>query len=458
MIDKLYISLPAFYKNKKDQLVKYKYDYSKKAHEQGANGKEKRDNALIEMMWGVLTHPDSLKHMLNPGGFDNLKRTARINVILESTLKSSTNKYKLDNSKEIRLNNYNDLKDLTLDELEEIYNKVKSKKNILFPEVQVYYQKQNTIAAKLIGVFASHNAFRAIAEELGMNIAEPNQISINGKKYNDLSKIQNNEGIFITKILSEFISSSVDAIKEPVLNDLNVNTFTAPYAAYLAHLGYTWDEIGLFLNQPIVKELAKTYLKDFKKGVNRSKLLLNMYDKLLEARPFLKDRKENEDITSDNLAYALSHDKNDNTVINIQHDVINMLLKIEDPSALLTELVTSFKADTTNGAAGPLFANVIEKQNRVDRLIDKVSNRDSSIIMNVKNLLRNNIPIDNIDELRNQLLNSKIPFVQSFYTLGIDSIEKLVGKYVISFKPFMKDIHKMFESISKGNKNNSKSI
>ena len=54
--------------------------------------------------------------------------------------------------------------------------------------------------------------------------------------------------LLLKKTCAELLSASVDAVKDPVLNYLNLNEITANAAAGLARLGYSTTEIGLLLN------------------------------------------------------------------------------------------------------------------------------------------------------------------------------------------------------------------
>jgi hypothetical protein len=63
-------------------------------------------------------------------------------------------------------------------------------------------------------------------------------------------------GIDVDTNVAEYLAASVDAVKDPVLNFLNLNLVTADAGALLARIGYTPQEIGLLFNQPIIKELC----------------------------------------------------------------------------------------------------------------------------------------------------------------------------------------------------------
>src|SRR5574344_1744860 len=68
-----------------DKIEKIEYDFSKSPQE---NSLEARNNLLIDMMWGVLTNADTASKILNPGGFDYQKKSARMITILNDSYES----------------------------------------------------------------------------------------------------------------------------------------------------------------------------------------------------------------------------------------------------------------------------------------------------------------------------------------------------------------------------------
>ena len=94
--------------------------------------------------------------------------------------------------------------------------------------------------------------------------------SINNGKDSRGGKIDNvyaNDGItFISKNIAGFLAASVDAVKDPVLNFMNLNTYTANVAMTLARLGFDSDSIGLFLTQPSIETVTKNYFKESNEG------------------------------------------------------------------------------------------------------------------------------------------------------------------------------------------------
>ena len=63
-------------------------------------------------------------------------------------------------------------------------------------------------------------------------------------------------GKSIKRTLAELLAAAVDAVKDPVLNFLNLNSITADAAAMLARLGYSTRDIGLLFNQPVIKRMC----------------------------------------------------------------------------------------------------------------------------------------------------------------------------------------------------------
>ena len=61
------------------KITKIKYDESKSPQE---NNRAARNNMIIDVAWGILTHPDTAEKIHNPGSFDKAKIAARIATII----------------------------------------------------------------------------------------------------------------------------------------------------------------------------------------------------------------------------------------------------------------------------------------------------------------------------------------------------------------------------------------
>lgn len=122
------------------------------------------------------------------------------------------------------------------------------------PSTLMIYNQMNQVAGKLIGIMANENSNHAFCSLLDtFELKTP--ISLLGHAYKDL--IHSPEGVDVDLHVAELLAASVDAVKDPVLNFLNLNTLTGDSAATMIRLGFTPEEVGLFLNQPIIKEACE---------------------------------------------------------------------------------------------------------------------------------------------------------------------------------------------------------
>jgi hypothetical protein len=76
-----------------------------------------------------------------------------------------------------------------------------------------------------------------------------------------LLRLTDREGHYISQNYKEFIAASVDAVKDPILNLLNLNTFTGDTAALLIGMGYTIQDVSQMLVAPVVKRVTNKYFR-----------------------------------------------------------------------------------------------------------------------------------------------------------------------------------------------------
>ena len=119
-----------------------------------------------------------------------------------------------------------------------------------YSDIQTHatYAAQNKLASTLIGIFANQSVNRALGESLPTmrikpvyrfmdnSLTELNKLNVNREVWVKLENgkvMKKSETINVSDIASEFTASSVDAVKEPVLNFLNLNQDTANIAGLL---------------------------------------------------------------------------------------------------------------------------------------------------------------------------------------------------------------------------------
>lgn len=467
-----------FKANKKNYFIrkkieKVKYNFDKTPQE---NSLEARNNLLIDMMYGVLTNADTASKILNPGGFDYQKKSARIMTILNDSYESELaqalkdigielNKTVQKGGKSYPKSIASYLFDLDLDTLDKLAEKTKVKMDPLSPRTQVMLHQQNMTGAKLIGIYANHNANHALMQHTQLALDEENgSFVLNGKRLTSLHDIMNGDKEFISKNNAGFLAASVDNVKDPVLAALNQNTFTADASMLLSRLGYNPIEIGLLMMQPVVQEITQTYFRESREGKGKDTIIDEVLDKYKEKAAL------NNDLTYDNyknnsfyieeladnimLAKEAVTDRSQTSdfrkieFYQKQVAVGYLFKRIMNSADALGQLVQATRSDTQGGAAGPTIADTELKMQKVKDLLGQIENNDKFPLKNA-NVIFDGLLSDSpdTDTLRERLLSAPLPFLQAFYTLGLQKTEEMLGsyfpQYTESFRTVIDDLRDM---------------
>lgn len=457
----------------KENIEKIKYDFNKSPQE---NSLKARNNLLIDMMYGVLTNADTASKILNPGGFDYQKKAARIMTILNDSYESDLaqalkdvgvelNKTVQKGGKSYPKSIASYLFDLDLDTLDKLAEKTKVKMDPLSPRTQVMLHQQNMTGAKLIGIYANHNANYALMQHTQLSLDEENgSFVLNGKRLTSLHNIMNGDKEFISKNNAGFLAASVDNVKDPVLAALNQNTFTADASMLLSRLGYNPIEIGLLMMQPIVQEITQTYFRESRESKGKDTIIDEVLDKYKEKAALNNDLtydnyKNNSfyiEELADNIMLAKEAVTDRSTTSDFrkiefyqkQVAVGYLFKRVMNSADALGQLVQATRADTQGGAAGPTIADTELKMQKVKDLLDQIENNDKFPLKNA-NVILDSLLSDNLDTdtLRERLLSAPLPFLQAFYTLGLQKTEEMLGsyfpQYTESFRSVIDDLRDM---------------
>lgn len=474
----------------KENIEKIKYDFNKSPQE---NSLKARNNLLIDMMYGVLTNADTASKILNPGGFDYQKKAARIMTILNDSYESDLaqalkdvgvelNKTVQKGGKSYPKSIASYLFDLDLDTLDKLAEKTKVKMDPLSPRTQVMLHQQNMTGAKLIGIYANHNANHALMQHTQLSLDEENgSFVLNGKRLTSLHNIMNGDKEFISKNNAGFLAASVDNVKDPVLAALNQNTFTADASMLLSRLGYNPIEIGLLMMQPIVQEITQTYFRESREGKGKDTIIDEVLDKYKEKAAL------NNDLTYDNyknnsfyieeladnimLAKEAVIDRSQTSdfrkieFYQKQVAVGYLFKRVMNSADALGQLVQATRADTQGGAAGPTIADTELKMQKVKDLLDQIENNDKFPLENadvISDSISVDMSIENVEErmntIRKQLLDSKLPFLQAFYTLGLKMTENMLGSYFPQYSESFRSVIDDLRDMTKTGKLNVKTM
>lgn len=216
--------------------------------EKPTEGRVYRNNKIVDMTYEVLTHETSCAEMLNPGGFDPQKRMGYLVTALRTTNKS-----------------YEELSKMSIDELKDLTDK---DKNLMFVDTHVQFYKQNSAAGSLIGIFAVNRTAHAVIENEGymMNVDNACRLTrpftVAGMTFGGNMPIDvrfDNNGQSVGKVLGSLVASAADAVKDPVLNLMNINSNTANILNTLVRLGMPFDDAALFLSQRAISSALNQF-------------------------------------------------------------------------------------------------------------------------------------------------------------------------------------------------------
>lgn len=423
-----------FNKNKSKYLINssfstYDYDFDKIEgndklsiyNNAKANSKKQRDSLMIDLMWSVLSHKDTAKSILEPGGFDKPKKAARINTIL----------YNVDKETLDKLGGLKGLEKLSLDELNDLAEEYKEKLNPLVPTTWVTLHQRNMSGASLIPMAATNNASHALMQQTKLGINKEYQLTFNGHKYNSLHDIKNIDGEFITRNIASFLAAFVDNAKDPIAGDMNFNEITASSAFALLRMGVGINTMSLIINQPIVRDIVKEVqnnrvslaeaiintinkYKNYNNGTN-----VNSYYTKIEDYDF-----KDEDLASNIIARKDADTANTSEGHEFYANQLKvgfMFARLNKLAGDLNEFTNATRADTQNGGAGPYISSDIINIEKVEKVLE-APKKDANYSLTGTSLLSFNLSEEGV-------INSPLPILQAFFTYGVESTEKLFRKY-----------------------------
>ena len=422
------------------------YDYNKTPSQ---NSRVTRNNMLIQLIQSRLKDVETFKDRYTPGGFINASIAAKkMRFLLFGN--DSLDRQNLNNrSREYDFNNIENNVDN--------YTDPEPDYEIIKPETMVEYTIQNNLAGDLIGIFANHNVSNSIASLIetfmlkksiifgsleDSDVIDGNQ---NEKGRNLLTKfvrLKNGRIIDTALSLAEFLSASVDAVKDPVLNFMNLNTITADSGAVLARLGYSMEDIGLLFNQPIIKELCEIHITNNAYDINQTiSDINNKYTKILSDNKQVVNNTINYDnLTQNKLAYNIVYARQnesdelltDFTYINNQLDVLKMFQNIQDVANIVSGFVRNTKF-TAGNAVSSTIGGMYQQLFNFDNYLQSVNTKNSPLIIaindkQIKPFINTNFNTDSENYL-DQIIDNPFSYEQVMADTFKAFLKNVISKY-----------------------------
>ena len=377
--------LSAVFGQDTSSLIEFEeYDFDRTPLE---NSRAARNNMLIELIQRRLMDPETLEQRTTPGGFANASRSARVmRELLYGPMEGI-----IGNDGKVDFSALNARASDKKSDPEPNYDPTD-------PMTIIVYNQQNQVAGKLIGIFANQNTNHAFASLMdSFYLVHP--IEFAGHSYGDgvnSDFLHAPEGVNVDLNVAEFLSASVDAVKDPVLNFMNLNTITADAGAVLARIGYSPTEIGILFNQPIIKEVCEYC---FNNNVGVDTAIRDIRDKYKSAGASVRPSKEPlnpahfslDKLTKNILNERALRESGRNVMDNSsfateQLEVLDLFSDIASVANEVSQFVTSTKFTASN-AVGSTLGDLYAQQMKVKKYLDSFAGEGRMVQMNVSNTI-----------------------------------------------------------------------
>lgn len=326
-------------------------------------GRTYRNNKIVDMTYEVLTQETTADKILNPSSFDQQKRMG----YLVSAYKMYNDQY-----------SWEQLQDMSISELKDLSN---SNKNLSYVDTHIQFYKQNSAASALIGIFAVNRIAHAVLEsgsEDGsstyfMNVDNVCKISRNftvagmefgGNMPFDMRYDRNGQSI--GKVMGSLVASAADAVKDPVLNLMNINSNTANILNTLVRLGMPFDNAALFLSQSVISDVLADFNKESISGYKSlSKVIQDKINDIKKEANIDEESEINkEELTLEELVEGLKPDAKPEiaykTLVALSH-----FQKIAEAMRMPT-FATRF--NSISSAVGPLIIDNLITEHKMQKL------------------------------------------------------------------------------------------
>lgn len=380
--------------------------------ESGLSTRPSRNNYKIDLIRSVLQSHKAVEGFLNPGGFDNIKRMSAIVQLLKSGTHS-----------------WNVLSKMTYDQIEGALEKYYADKalNISLINTNIEMFRRNMTGAKLIGIFANHNASHAVTQYTNLKYGKSWWAAFDGKSYRELNRTINGDMERISKVLASFLAASVDNAKDPIANFLNISTESATILILLVRLGVPMDTALAFMSQPILVDYIQQ-LRVSKAKMGDERLASDVKKALIEqARDDAglsiegKAPKGTPTLYTDSLFKSLEQSSRISSLgatdkkeyYYQQYNILNAFLRYEKMARGLDDFVQSSRPDAI-GAGPTMSHNQILINNVNDQLLK--SSRENPMLEGVAEIFSP---------------ESKVPMVWAHYEYGIRLPQEALSRFFL---------------------------
>ena len=378
------------------------------------NTKPQRDSMMIDLMWSVLTNPDTVGKMINPGNFDEQKRNARIVNLLDSLSLDEIDK----------LGGIDKILNLSLKEADKMLEKYGKIVNPLTPDTWITYQQRNMSGAGLVPMAATQNASHALTQlTKSFGLKKPYRFMFNGKRLGSLNSVKSADNKFISKNVCSYLSAFVDNAKDPIAGDLNINENTANLAFLLLRIGNSPITTSLILRQPAMMKVMK-YVNSGRYSMSQAiEEAIEDYSKQRGNSPY-GGKTIDFNFTDEWLAANIAAEKNGGNIHSShieevdfavsQIKVLVMLKQMNTAADALGDIVRRIRSDSQSGGPGGSIAAGNDKIDGLEKILNNAATKASYPLEG----------LDFINEIRMSrtekgIINSTLPIQTATFQWGL---------------------------------------
>ena len=319
--------------------------------------RQSNNNKIIDMMWEVLTHEDTADKILNPGGFEEQKYEGYLAQAARITGKSVT---------ELESKSTSELKDIC-----------STNKNLSFIGTHTQFYKQNAAAGSILAIFAVAKVAHACLESNGFQvdvnqvcgIKEPTNIlglTFSGRMILDPQK--DVEGNFIGKTLGSLVASAADAVKDPVLNLMNINSDTVNILNTMIRMGIPFKSAARLLSSQVVTDLLERYnTAKLTESTSFNRVLEEMLTEIRDANNLEDSQLESEDLTLKEVNSAILER---NTAVD--YKILLTLQRMNQINTAMSSLNFATRFNSISSAVGPLIVDNLMIEHKLDNFAEGI--------------------------------------------------------------------------------------
>lgn len=345
------------------------------------SGKQYRDNKVVDMTYAVLTNQMTADKILNPGGFDAPKKMGYMVAAYKNPVNRGIAWSELQNKS-----------------IEELKNLSYADKDLTFADTQVQFYKQNSAAASLIGVFAVNKVAHATLEsnDIFLDVSEicgENPFTIAGTTFGGRMQIDmkyDREGTLIGKTLGSLVSASADAVKDPILNLMNVNMTTAGMLNTMLRLGMTFNDAALFLSQNIIERTLNQFNRENLTNYSSLNSIIEGWLNKYREKYNITDTSNinTEELTTEELVEGLTPEEHEAT----DYKVLLAFQKMRQLTEAMRKPTYATRFNSISSAVGPLIVDNLIIEHKMESFLDANTENGTHFYT------EDNVPVD-IDDI-----------------------------------------------------------